>query len=74
MSKDEMLWTASWAIGKGYDYETLHYCDNMYGKEQFTDDVWEYVVECKEIGTTAFYKKYSEYKLYQIIMGEKGLD
>lgn len=64
MEKQEMLWIASVAIGKNMDYGTLMYSDYMYGKEDLTDDVWEYVIECKEIGTTSFYEKYKEYKLY----------
>lgn len=64
MEKTEMLWIASCAIGKNLDYEELEYSDYMYGKTQFTDEVWEYVVECREIGTKAFYEKYKEFKLY----------
>ena len=34
----------------------------MYGKEKFTDAVWEYVVEAKEDGLNAFREKYKEFK------------
>ena len=64
MEKSEMIWIASVAIGKNLDYETLKYSDYLYGKEDLIDDVWEYVIECKEDGEKAFRKKYSEYKLY----------
>lgn len=59
-----MLWIASKYADKGYDFEQMKYGDDLYGKEQFADEVWEYVVECNEIGTTAFYEKYKEFKLY----------
>ena len=39
---------------KNIDYETLHYCDDMYGKEEFTDEVWEFVDECMAFGVIAF--------------------
>lgn len=64
MEKSEMLWIASVAINKNYDHETLKYSDYMYGKESLTSEVYEYVEECKETGTKAFYEKYKEYKLY----------
>ena len=64
MTKEEMLWLATYADHKGMDLETLYYCDDLYGKEDYADDVWEYVIELKDIGRTAFYKKYAEYKLY----------
>jgi hypothetical protein len=64
MEKSEMIWIASVAIGKNLDYETLYYSDYMYGKESFTDEVYEYVTECRKIGQLAFREKYKEYKLY----------
>ena len=66
MEKSEMIWIASYAIAKNMDYETLKYCDYMYGKEHLTDEVWIYVEECREIGEKQFYGRYSEegYKLY----------
>lgn len=64
MEKSEMIWIASVAIGKKLDYETLNYSDYMYGKEDFTDDVYEYVIECDEIGMIAWKEKYKDYKLY----------
>lgn len=59
-----MIWIASKYAEKGYNYEQLKYGDDLYGKEDFADEVWEYIVEYKEIGKTSFYIKYCEYKLY----------
>ena len=56
-----MIQIARSAIEKNMDFETLKYSDYMYGKESLTDDVWEYVIEAKEQGTTWFYKEYEEY-------------
>lgn len=64
MEKSEMLWIASKYASKGYNYDQLKYGDDLYGREQFADEVWEYVNEYKEIGSTAFREKYKEYKLY----------
>jgi hypothetical protein len=64
MEKQEMLWLASKAADKGWVFETLKYCDDLYGKEQYADEIWEYVDECRKIGTDAFYEKYKDYKLY----------
>lgn len=64
MEKEEMIWIASVAVAKNIDYEKLYYSDYMYGNENLTDEVYKYVIECKEIGTIAFYEKYKEYKLY----------
>ena len=58
MTKQEMIKVARLAVDKGWDFETLKYGDYMYGKESLTDEVWEYVVECKRIGTDAFDAKY----------------
>ncbi len=56
-----MIQIARMAIEKNMDYETLKYSDYMYGKESLTEDVWQYVEECREQGTTWFYKEYAEY-------------
>lgn len=60
MDKAEMIRIAKRAIAKNMDFETLRYSDYMYGKESLTDDVWEYVEECREIGTKAFNEKYPD--------------
>lgn len=59
MSEQEKIEIAEWCLDKDYNYEQLYYSDNMYGREKFTEDVWEYVVEGKEIGSIAFNKKYN---------------
>lgn len=64
MEKEEMLWIATWASSKNLDKEKLRYCDYMYGKEDLTDQVWEYVEELNDCGWIAFYAKYRDYKLY----------
>jgi len=64
MEKSEMIWIASVAFHKKMSFSNLNYSDYMNGKTEFTDDVWEYVTECEEIGTDAFYEKYKKFKLY----------
>ncbi len=64
MDKAEMIWIASVAQGKDIDSESLYYSDYLYGKEDFFDEVMEYVQEWNDYGEIAFRKKYSEYKLY----------
>jgi len=64
MEKSEMLFIASKYAEKGYDYENLYYGDDLYGKEHLADEIWEYVIEYKEIGSIAFREKYKEFKLY----------
>jgi hypothetical protein len=60
MQKEEMIRIAKRAIAKKLDYETLKYSDDLFGKEQFADEVYEYVTECEVIGTVEFYKKYPD--------------
>lgn len=64
MDKKDMIWIASVALAKRYDYETLKYSDYMYGKEDLTDAVWEFVEEGEEQGMQWFRETYSEYKLF----------
>lgn len=66
MQKSDMIWLASKAVAKKWDFETLKYSDDLYTKDYLSiaDEVWEYVEECEKIGTTAFYEKYKEFKLY----------
>ncbi len=53
------------AIVKRMDCEELKYSDYMYGKEEFTDQVWEYVEECENIGREKFKLKYNGEKFHQ---------
>lgn len=45
-------------ISKGYGAEEIRFGDDLYGKEQYANDVIEYYIECQEIGTKAFSEKY----------------
>lgn len=60
MEQTEKLEIARIAVFKGWDFETLKYSDYMYGKEQFTDEVYDLVEECKKIGIDSFQTKYAE--------------
>ena len=64
MDKALMLWIASKAADKGWDFEKLKYGDDLYGKEELAENVWEYVEEYKEIGSVQFNQKYKEFKLF----------
>lgn len=65
MTKEEIIWIATWAFYKGYDYETVMYSDYLYGQpDHVCDEVWDYVIELTEIGKNQFYEKYKEFKLY----------
>lgn len=64
MEQSRMIWIASVAFAKNYDYETLMYSDYMYGHTDLIDDVWDYVIELQDDGRNAFYEKYKEFKLY----------
>lgn len=59
MDEKEMVRIAKLAISRGWDFETLTYCDAMYGFREFADEVYDLVLECREIGTVAFDAKYS---------------
>lgn len=58
MTEQEKIAKAKRCIDKNYDYGQLEDSALLYNKWEFVDDVWEYVVECKEIGTSAFNEKY----------------
>ena len=64
MTQAEIIYLATKAFDKGWDFETLRYGDDLYGKEQYADEVWEYVDELHEGGRKAFYEEYKEFKLY----------
>lgn len=59
MDRNEMIRIARKASQKGWNFEQMKYGGDLYGHENYADDVWDYVVECKEIGTVAFDLKYS---------------
>ena len=60
MKQEEKIRIAKRAIDKRWDFETLKYGDDLYGKEKFADDVWAFVEECDEIGKKSFYAKYPD--------------
>jgi hypothetical protein len=45
---------------KRWDFETLKYGDDLYGKEMLAVDVWELVEERERIGSAAFNEKYAD--------------
>lgn len=59
MNFEEKIQLAIYAIKKDFDIEQLSWSDSMYGKREFTDEVWKYVEECREIGTIMFNNKYN---------------
>lgn len=64
METKEIIYLASKFAAKGTDYEKAMYSDDLHGKEDIIDDIWEYVIEYKEIGSIAFKEKYKDYNLY----------
>ena len=58
MEQQEMIRIAKKAIEKRWDFETLKYGDDLYGKEKFADEIWFFVEECDDIGQAAFFAKY----------------
>jgi hypothetical protein len=68
MGRAELFKLASYALMKGYDYETMHYCDEMCGKGEFMDDVWDIVNEAEERGLMWFREeaKANNYKIYSV--------
>ena len=58
MDKLEMISIAKIAIRKRLDYEQVKYGDDLYGREEFADQVWDFVEECDAIGKVAFAEKY----------------
>ncbi len=65
MERAELFQLASYALMKGYDYETMGYCDAMYGIGEYLDDVWEIVEEAKEKGL-AWFREEAAKNNYQI--------
>lgn len=68
MTKEEIINAASYALMKNYDYETMMYCDTMYNKSEYMDEVWEVVIEANEKGLEWFrsYCKENNYKIYSV--------
>ena len=73
METAEMIYKASYAIGKKLGFEELKYSDEMYGHEDLTEEVWEYVNECVQIGVVAFKEKYKGVPMYWgVLLGGMG--
>jgi hypothetical protein len=64
MEKSELIYMATIAYAKKYDYEKMMYSDYMYGKTDHMDELWEYVEELQDYGLIAFHKKYKDFKIY----------
>ena len=64
MEKKDIIWLATKCFAKNWEFEQLKYSDDLYGKEKYAGEVWEYVEELENIGKIAFYEKYKEYKLF----------
>jgi hypothetical protein len=62
MTQEELIYNATVAFDKGYDFVKMKYSD--YGKEGYMEDVWEYVIEIKKIGMLAFKEKYKGFNTY----------
>jgi len=58
MELSEKVRIAKRAIEKRMDYETLYYCDDLYGHEKDADEIWPLVEEHTEMGRVEFDKKY----------------
>lgn len=64
MTKEEMIWIASVALGKKWDSEQLRWSDYLYDKSKYFDEIWGYVEEGHENGMKWFREEYSAHKLY----------
>lgn len=64
MDEADKLYIASKYFEKQYSFDQLYYGDDLYGKEQFADEIWDIIVEIQDIGRTAFKERYEGYKLY----------
>ncbi len=64
MKTEEKIWLASKAFNRGWDFEKLKYSDDLYGREDLADDVWNYVDEMRDYGLINFRESYPNVKLY----------
>jgi len=58
LNKKELIGLANYAMYKELSYEELNDCDSIRGHSNQLDEIWDYVIECREIGTISFYQKY----------------
>jgi hypothetical protein len=54
MTRKEIILLAIKYAEKGYNYDQVKYCDDLYGKQEFVEEIMEYIVEYKQIGAIAF--------------------
>jgi len=59
MTQKEMIQIALIAVDRNYDYKRLKSSYFISGREEFMDEVWNYVDECKNIGLIAWREKYN---------------
>jgi ribosome maturation protein Sdo1 len=69
MIESEKIFIATKYSDKGYNYEQLCYGDELYNyksdvRDKLANDIWDYVIEYKEIGSIAFKEKYKGNKFY----------
>lgn len=69
MTEQEILWIATGYAGNGYSIQQMYDGFNCYHLEdeecnKIKEKIADYMVEIEELGTTAFYEKYKEFKLY----------
>lgn len=64
MKNSVKIYLATKAFDKNWDFEELKYSDDLYGKEEYADDIYEYVEEIYSIGTISFKEKYKDFKLF----------
>lgn len=64
LTKAELIWIASKMNAKGYSGDKVLYSDDLYGNEDQSDEVFDYMEELSDTGRLAFYEKYKEFKLY----------
>ena len=60
MNRQESVQIARVAIAKRWDFETIKYSDELYGREYEAEDVWEYVEQHDRIGSIAFDNIYGD--------------
>lgn len=64
MDKSELIYAATAAVEKGYDYEKMMNSDYMSEDRGAIDEVWEYVEEIQDYGMIAFKEKYKEHIMF----------
>lgn len=63
MRKEDLIFIASVAVVKDMSYEDLMNSAYLDGNKHELDNIWEYVVECKDDGVDTFQERYEQYKM-----------